>query len=79
MADEENIDKIDKENEIMQEFIKEMEKINKDDKFNHWISAEEDNRRLDKLEGKDEGRAEEKIEVAKKMLEKGSDISFISD
>ena len=79
MADEKNIDKIDKENEIMQEFIKEMEKINKDDKFNHWISAEEDNRRLDKLEGKDEGRAEEKIEVAKKMLEKGSDISFISE
>ena len=30
-------------------------------------------------EGRVEGRTEEKIEIARKMLEKGSDVSFISE
>ena len=64
--------------------MEEVEKVNEDPEFYEYMSAEEDNRKIEnslrtqyKREGLAEGRADEKNNIAKKLKEKGYDISEI--
>ena len=60
--------------------MEEVEKVNEDPEFYEYMSAEEDNRKIEnslRTQYKREGRAEEKISIAKKLKEKGYDISEI--
>ena len=57
--------------------MEEVEKVNEDPEFYEYMSAEEDNRKIEnslrtqyKREGLAEGRAEEKISIAKKTKRK---------
>ena len=66
--------------------MEEVNKINEDPEFYEYISAEEDNRKIEnslrsqyKREGLAEGRTEGIKETAKKMKEKEIDTSIISE
>ena len=65
--------------------MSEIERVNEDPEFREYMSAEEDNRKIEnslksqyKREGLEEGARLAKLEAAKKMKEKGIDDSVIS-
>ena len=77
-----------KKDKVISKYMKEIEKVNEDPEFYEYISAEEDNRKIENSiktqylnEGRAEGRAEGvrdySIEVAKKMKEDGFNIDLI--
>ena len=64
----------------------EVKRVNEDPEFREFISAEEDNRKIEnsikkelRESGIKEGQREEKIEIAKNMLSKNMDIKLISE
>ena len=63
----------------------EVKRVNEDPEFREFISAEEDNRKIEnsikkelREDGIKEGQKEEKIEIAKNMLNDGVPIESIS-
>ena len=59
-----------------------LEEVNKDPEFREYMSAEEDNRKIEnsiKKELREEGQKERNIEIAKNMLSKSMDIKLISE
>ena len=60
----------------------EVNRVNEDPEFREFISAEEDNRKIEnsiKKELREEGQEEEKLEIVKNMLSKNMDIKLISE
>ena len=75
-----------KKDKVINKYMEEVERINEDPEFYEYISAEEDNRKIEnslksqyKREGLEEGTRLAKLEDAKKMKEKGIDNSVISE
>ena len=64
----------------------EVKRVNEDPEFREFISAEEDNRKIEnsikkelREDGIKEGQKERNIEIAKKLLKNKVDISIIVD
>ncbi|MBP3799546.1 MAG: hypothetical protein ILA19_01055, partial [Bacilli bacterium] len=75
-----------KKDKVINKYMEEVERINEDPEFYEYISAEEDNRKIEnslksqyRREGLEEGTRLAKLEAAKKMKEKGIDNSVISE
>ena len=63
-----------------------LEEVNKDPEFREYMSAEEDERKMEnshldeaRAEGISQGKNERNIEIAKKLLKNKVDISIIVD
>ena len=59
-----------------------LEEVNKDPELREYMSAEEDNRKIEnsiKKELREEGQKERNVEIAKNMLSKSMDIKLISE
>ena len=74
-----------KKDKVINKYMEEVERINEDPDFYEYISAEEDNRKIEnslksqyKREGLEEGARLAKLEAAKKMKEEKIDASIIS-
>ena len=74
-----------KKDKVINKYMEEVEKINEDPEFYEYISAEEDNRKIEnslrsqyRREGLEEGTRLAKLETAKKMKENGVDIEIIA-
>ena len=95
--DKKDLNKLSKEDKVVEKYMCELERVNEDPDFIEYISAEKDNEMIEnslkieyrrkaleeglaegRAEGLELGRAEEKIETAKKMKEDGMDYSLIS-
>ena len=81
--DELNI--LSKKDKVINKYMEEVERINEDPEFYEYISAEEDNRKIEnslkrqyKREGLEEGTRLAKLEAAKNFKENGVDIEIIS-
>ena len=75
-----DIDNISEGNECLMEYKKDLEKINNDEDFVKWISAEKEaemfeNTRI--LIAEEKGIEQERIEIAKKMINENMDESLI--
>lgn len=69
-------------NEMLEKLESEVIRMNNDEKFTWFLTEEEDAEKTHNtlmLNAKEEGIKQEKIEIAKNMLNKGTDINFISD
>ena len=81
-ANEKELMELSKQDELVKEFDEKMFVLNSDGTFTRTISEERDqelllNARIEIAE--DKGKRKEKLEIAKKMLEKGYDTSDISE
>ena len=79
------LSKISKDRRV-NKYMDEVKRVNEDPEFREFISAEEDNRKIEnsikkelREDGIKEGQKEEKIEIAKNMLSKNMDIKLISE
>ena len=83
-----DLDNIKEGNEMLMEYKKDLEKINNDEDFVKWMSAEEEAKMFERTrlivaekeghqQGFEKGKKEEKIEIVKKMLNKQIDITTI--
>ena len=70
---------------VVSKYMSELERVNQNPEFREYMSAEEDNRKIQNSlriqaikEGRAEGRAEGREEIAKNMLEENMDINLIS-
>ena len=86
--DLEELDKLSKisKDRRVNKYMDEVKRVNEDPEFREFISAEEDNRKIEnsikkelRESGIKEGQREEKIEIAKNMLSKNMDIKLISE
>ena len=62
--------------------MSELERVNENPRFREYMSAEEDNRKIEKSlkrEYTGKGIKESSISIAKKMLKKGMDLSLIAE
>ena len=71
---------------MVEKYMNELKRVNEDHEFREYISAEEDNLKIEnsikkqeRQEGHDIGVKNEKVETAKRMLEKGMDKQTILD
>mgnify|MGYP000986297874 FL=1 len=85
--DLEELDKLSKisKDRRVNKYMDEVKRVNEDPEFREFISAEEDNRKIEnsikkelRESGIKEGQREEKIEIAKKLLKNKVDISIIA-
>ena len=81
--DLEELDKLSKisKDRRVNKYMDEVKRVNEDPEFREFISAEEDNRKIEnsiKKELREEGHKEEKIEIAKNLLKNKVDISIIA-
>ena len=74
-----------KKDKVINKYMEEVEKINEDPEFYEYISAEEDNRKIEnslrsqyRREGLEEGTRLAKLEAAKNLKENGVDIEIIA-
>ena len=74
-----------KKDKVINKYMEEVERINEDPEFYEYISAEEDNRKIEnslrsqyRREGLEEGTRLTKLEYAKKMKKENIDISTIT-
>ena len=83
--DLEELDKLSKisKDRRVNKYMDEVKRVNEDPEFREFISAEEDNRKIEnsikkelREDGIKEGQKEEKIEIAKNMLSKNMDIKL---
>ena len=79
------LSKISKDRRV-NKYMDEVKRVNEDPEFREFISAEEDNRKIEnsikkelREDGIKEGQRKEKIEIAKNMLSKNMDIKLISE
>ena len=70
----EDLRKLSKKDKVVYKYMSELERVNEDPRFREYMSAEEDNRKIEnsikyyaKKEGIEEGIKEKAIEIAKKM------------
>lgn len=70
---------------VVSKYMSELERVNQNPEFREYMSAEEDNRKIQNSlriqaikEGHAEGRAEGRAEIAKNMLKENMDINLIS-
>ena len=73
------LSKISKDRRV-NKYMDEVKRVNEDPEFREFISAEEDNRKIEnsiKKELREEGQKEEKIEIAKNLIKNKVDISII--
>ena len=84
--EKEELDDFYKGDEIVEEFKKEINKLNSDPKFIQWMSAEEENQKVYKTdigiarnEGLEEGQIKEKLAIITKLLSKGQTKEQISE
>ena len=75
-----------KNDKVVNRYMSEIERVNEDPEFREYMSAEEDNRKIENSlrkeyieEGIEQGTRLAKLEAAKKMKEKGIDDSVISE
>ena len=68
--------------EVMKDFSEKLMNMNEDEYYKGWLSLEEDNALMDKIEGieigKEKGKEEANLSIAKKMLEENEPIEKIS-
>ena len=92
--EKEELEKLSKKDKVVIKYMKEIERVNENPKFREYMSAEEDNKKIEnslKREWMEEGLAEgikegikegsykRNIEIAKTMLEKGMNNELISE
>lgn len=77
--------KLSKKDGMVNKYMAELERVNEDPEFYEYMSAEEDNRKIEnslrrqwREEGIEKGTYESKISIAKKMLCENIDINIIS-
>ena len=80
-----DLNELSKKDKVINKYMEEVNKINEDPEFYEYISAEEDNRKIEnslrsqyKREGREEGIKEGIKDTAKKMKEENIDINIIS-
>ena len=79
---EEKLEDLSKKDKVVSKYMETLEEVNKDPEFREYMSAEEDNRKIEnsiKKELREEGQKERNIEIAKNMLSKSMDIKLISE
>ena len=81
-----DLEKLSKDDKVVEKYMSEIEREKKDPEFREFISAEEDNLKIEnslkrqyREEARAEGLAERHKSVAKKMLEKKYSIEDIMD
>ena len=84
--EKEELEKLSKKDKVVIKYMKELERVNENPKFREYMSAEEDNKKIENSlkrewmeEGLKEGSYKRNIEIAKTMLEKGMDKELISE
>lgn len=65
--------------EVMEDFSEKLMNMSEEEYYKGWMSVEEDNAYMDKLEAREFGKEEANLLVAKKMLEKNMSIDEISE
>ena len=76
----EELSVLSKSDKVVSSYMEKLDNINEDPRFQSYMSAEEDDRKIMnsiKREYYDKGVKENQIEIAKKMLEDGTEISVI--
>ena len=79
-SNEEELKKICEGDEMMEKFESEINKLNEDTEFTTWLSAEEDARKVNNtliVNAIDEGRRDNQIGAAKKLLSEGMNIDKV--
>ena len=74
------LSKISKDRRV-NKYMDEVKRVNEDPEFREFISAEEDNRKIEnsiKKELREEGQKERNIEIAKNLIKNKVDISIIA-
>lgn len=86
----EELKNLSKRNRMVLKYMSELERVNESPKFREFMSAEEDNRKIENslreeyreeglAEGREQGIKESSISIAKKMLQKNMDLNLISE
>ncbi|MBR3898212.1 MAG: PD-(D/E)XK nuclease family transposase [Bacilli bacterium] len=81
-SSEEELEKICKGERHMEDYKENIKRLNENKRFTDWISEEEDARKVTNTlihNAKEEGKEENKIEIAKKLLKNNIDIDIIVD
>ena len=87
--EKEELEKLSKKDKVVIKYMKEIERVNENPKFREYMSAEEDNKKIENSlkrewmeeglkEGIKEGSYKRNIEIAKTMLKDNMDIEIIS-
>ena len=87
--EKEELEKLSKKDKVVIKYMKELERVNENPKFREYMSAEEDNKKIENSlkrewmeeglkEGIKEGSYKRNIEIAKTMLNDNMDIEIIS-
>ena len=82
--EKEELEKLSKKDKVVIKYMKELEKVNENPKFREYMSAEEDNKKIENSlkrewmeEGLKEGSYKRNIEIAKSLLKNNVDIEII--
>ena len=76
----EDLKKLAKKDREVEKYMKEVERVNQDPKFREYMTKEEDQKKIYNTQMSKafhEGEKENSIEIAKKMINKGKEISEI--
>lgn len=80
-----DLEKLSNKDKVVSKYMSEIERVNENPEFREYMSAEEDNKKIEnslrrewKEEGIKEGSNQRNIEIAKAMLENDIDLSMIS-
>ena len=77
-----DLKELSKKDKVINKYMEEVNKINEDPEFYEYISAEEDNRKIEnslRSQYKREGREEAKLEAAKNLKNNGVSIEIIAN
>ena len=77
-----DLNELSKKDKVINKYMEEVNKINEDPEFYEYISAEEDNRKIEnslRSQYKREGREEAKLEAAKNLKNNGVSIEIIAN
>ena len=82
--EKEELEKLSKKDKVVIKYMKELERVNENPKFREYMSAEEDNKKIENSlkrewmeEGLKEGSYKRNIEIAKSLLKNKVDIEII--
>ena len=64
--------------EVMENFSEKLMNMSEEEYYKGWMSVEEDNAYMDKLEAREFGKEEANLSMAKKLLEMGMSVEDIS-
>ena len=80
-----NLEKLSQDRSVYK-YMETLEEVNKDPEFREFMSAEEDNRKIENSlrreaieQGIEQGSTKKALEIAKSMIIKGMDINLISE